>query len=189
MNCLTAGLCCIHWGWDRTSRKPWAEIDLSVLACAAGVFCLEVKGGRVQRSNGVWIYVDGSEERHPNAEGPFAQAGSASAALFKHLRFYHPRLNYWSATESSPRILSFQYAAPTSFPTSSMTSATRKPALPHTCHVWQITGMIGCCTVAWSPLLSRRAKSVRASRGVCAVHFDSGALPTVSAWLCRRTTT
>jgi hypothetical protein len=76
-------------GLGSHQRKPWAEIDF-VLVGAAGVFCLEVKGGRVQRSNGVWIYVDGSEEGHPNAEGPFAQAGSASAALFKHLRAFLP---------------------------------------------------------------------------------------------------
>lgn len=72
-------------GLGSHQRKPWAEIDF-VLVGAAGVFCLEVKGGRVQRSNGLWLYVDGAEEGHPNPEGPFAQAGSASAALFKHLR-------------------------------------------------------------------------------------------------------
>jgi hypothetical protein len=65
--------------------KPWAEIDF-VLVGPLGVFCIEVKGGRVGRKDGEWSFQDGKENIHRKREGPFEQAGGASAALFKFLR-------------------------------------------------------------------------------------------------------
>lgn len=65
--------------------KPWAEIDF-VLVGPLGVFCVEVKGGRVGRKDGEWSFQDGKENIHLKREGPFEQAGGASAALFKFLR-------------------------------------------------------------------------------------------------------
>lgn len=65
--------------------KPWAEVDF-VLVGPLGVFCIEVKGGRVARKNGEWQFQDGQEKIHLKREGPFEQAGGASAALFKFLQ-------------------------------------------------------------------------------------------------------
>jgi hypothetical protein len=65
--------------------KPWAETDF-VLIGPHGVFCIEVKGGRVARCDGEWSFQDGQERIHVKREGPFEQAGGASAALFKFLQ-------------------------------------------------------------------------------------------------------
>lgn len=66
-------------------RKPWAEADF-VLIGPSGVFCIEVKGQRVRREAGKWIYTtrDGRDSE-PKYEGPFDQAGGASSALFDYL--------------------------------------------------------------------------------------------------------
>src|SRR2546425_271075 len=65
-------------------RKPWAEIDF-VLVGPTGVYCLEVKGGRITRTEGVWTTTDREGHTRPLKESPFAQVGSASAALYKFL--------------------------------------------------------------------------------------------------------
>lgn len=61
-------------------RKPWAEIDF-VAVGPEGIFCIEVKGGRVARREGDWHFTDRNEQTTVKKEGPFAQVGSASAAL------------------------------------------------------------------------------------------------------------
>jgi hypothetical protein len=65
--------------------KPWAEIDF-VLIGPPGVFCIEVKGGRVRREDGEWIFTNARGEETRKHEGPFAQVGGASAALSNFLR-------------------------------------------------------------------------------------------------------
>ena len=71
-------------GLTNHPKKPWAEIDF-VLIGPDGVFCLEVKGGRVFRSDGQYY----TENRYGiiNAlkESPFEQVGSGSSALYKYL--------------------------------------------------------------------------------------------------------
>ena len=64
--------------------KPWAEIDF-VLIGPPGVFCLEVKGGDVQRKDGSWHFTNFHGDTTVKHEGPFEQVGSASSALFKYL--------------------------------------------------------------------------------------------------------
>ena len=66
------------------ARKPWAEIDF-VLIGPPGVFCLEVKGGRVARREGVWEFTNRHGGTSRKREGPFEQVGSGSAALRAHL--------------------------------------------------------------------------------------------------------
>lgn len=65
-------------------RKPWAEIDF-VLVGPKGVVCLEVKGGRIRREDGQWVFTNRFGHESRKAEGPFEQAGSASAALRNYL--------------------------------------------------------------------------------------------------------
>jgi len=65
-------------------RKPWAEIDF-VLIGPPGVFCLEVKGGRIAREDGAWLFTDKDDKTTAKPEGPFAQVGSAEAALAHYL--------------------------------------------------------------------------------------------------------
>ena len=71
-------------GLTSHSTKPWAEIDF-VLIGPPGVFCLEVKGGDVQRKDGRWHFTNFQGETTIKHEGPFEQVGSASSALFKYL--------------------------------------------------------------------------------------------------------
>lgn len=66
--------------------KRWAEIDFVVI-CELGMFCLEVKGGAVERRGGVW-YSNG----HELDQSPFGQVGGAESALRGHLRSNHPDL-------------------------------------------------------------------------------------------------
>ena len=66
-------------------RKPWAEADF-ILVGPAGVFVLEVKGGRIRRERGAWIYTNrNGRDSDPHAESPFEQAGSAASALYAYL--------------------------------------------------------------------------------------------------------
>ena len=65
--------------------KPWAEIDF-VLIGPEGIFCLEVKGGHVARlPNGRWQFTNHRGESNLKDEGPWAQVGSASSALYSFL--------------------------------------------------------------------------------------------------------
>ena len=72
-------------------RKPWAEIDF-VLVGPLGVFCLEVKGGRVARRDGVWEFTDRYGNVAPKREGPFEQVGPAAAQIRNFLSGKLPEL-------------------------------------------------------------------------------------------------
>lgn len=72
-------------------RKPWAELDF-VLIGPPGVLCLEVKGGRLRREAGEWVFIDRHGHEARKTEGPFEQAGSASAALRHYLLAHDGRL-------------------------------------------------------------------------------------------------
>lgn len=65
-------------------HKRWAEIDF-LLVGPDGIYCLEVKGGRISRSNGEWHFTDRNGNTTSKREGPFEQAGSAAAALRSYL--------------------------------------------------------------------------------------------------------
>jgi hypothetical protein len=73
-------------------RKPWAELDF-VLVGPDGIFCLEVKGGRIERRDGRWVFTDGSGRSNTKDEGPFEQVGSGSSALAKYLFAQLPSLH------------------------------------------------------------------------------------------------
>jgi hypothetical protein len=76
-------------GFAGHRTKPWAEIDF-VLVGPSGVYCLEVKGGRVRREEGMWVFIDRDGEETRKSEGPFAQVGSATAALKNHIFDRYP---------------------------------------------------------------------------------------------------
>jgi len=72
--------------------KPWAEIDF-VLIGPPGIFCLEVKGGRIEFKNGLWYFTDSDDNTTVKHQGPFEQVGSASAALRNYLIGKVPELS------------------------------------------------------------------------------------------------
>lgn len=67
-------------GISSPSGKPWTELDF-VLIGPPGIFCLEVKGGRVTRSNGVWGFTDHLGHTDERPKGPWDQAAAGSTAL------------------------------------------------------------------------------------------------------------
>ena len=76
----TDGYFCFHsLGIARHDRKEYAEADLVVLG-ERGLFCIEVKGGVVQRLDGVWK-IGGGDHSYNSTEGPFKQAEGARWAL------------------------------------------------------------------------------------------------------------
>jgi hypothetical protein len=72
-------------GMAAHTSKRWAEADF-VLVGPRGVYCVEVKGGRVTREAGVWRLIDASGNVNEKSEGPFEQAGGEEAALRRHLQ-------------------------------------------------------------------------------------------------------
>lgn len=66
-------------GLARHARKPWSEIDFTVVG-PLGVVLIEVKGGTVYREAAEWKVITGAGERHSLGRGPFQQVGGAEAA-------------------------------------------------------------------------------------------------------------
>ena len=79
-------------GLARHSTLPWAEIDF-VLIGPTGVFCLEVKGGRVAFKDGLWEFTNKHGEVAKKRRGPFEQVGPASSALYNYLRQQLPPID------------------------------------------------------------------------------------------------
>ncbi len=77
---------CLHsLALAKHETKRRAEIDFLLLT-RQGIFVLEVKGGRISRSNGVWTFTDRWDNSVSKNESPFDQAGSAMFSLEKEIR-------------------------------------------------------------------------------------------------------
>jgi ATP:corrinoid adenosyltransferase len=57
-------------------KKIWGECDFVILS-RAGIFVIEVKGGRVSCENGMWRFTRADGTFNTKAEGPFEQAKTA----------------------------------------------------------------------------------------------------------------
>lgn len=66
--------------------QRYGEIDFVVIVPAVGVFCLEIKGGRIACQNGVWSSKDGEDRVHILPKSPFDQAQNAMFSLQKWIR-------------------------------------------------------------------------------------------------------
>jgi Holliday junction resolvase-like predicted endonuclease len=86
-------------GLSRRAAKPYGEIDFVVLVPEGGIVCLEVKGGRVTCSDGIWYTVDKYEQQHKLKRSPFMQAREGMFALRNEL------LRYFGATHPAGRCL------------------------------------------------------------------------------------
>lgn len=69
----------------QSGTRPYGEIDFVVLIPAAGLICLEVKGGRVACKDGAWTTTDASGATFPLKRSPFSQAQDGMHALRKSL--------------------------------------------------------------------------------------------------------
>ena len=56
------------------NKVLYGETDFFAIIPGAGVFALEVKGGRVRRENGIWYFTDKYGKTNSKARGPFDQA-------------------------------------------------------------------------------------------------------------------
>lgn len=73
--------------------QPWSEIDF-VLIGPSGVYCVEVKGGRVKRVAGEWQYVDRDDRVSRDPRGPFQQVQGATQALTSYIKSSCPHLRH-----------------------------------------------------------------------------------------------
>lgn len=68
-------------GLSRRGRKPYGEVDFVVLIPRGGVFCLEVKGGRVACRDGEWETTDRNGRTERLKRSPFLQARDCMFAV------------------------------------------------------------------------------------------------------------
>ena len=61
----------------RSGTRPYGEADFVVLIPGGGVFCIEVKGGRVACKDGVWTTTDAADNTFRLKRSPFKQAEDA----------------------------------------------------------------------------------------------------------------
>jgi hypothetical protein len=66
---------------DRGRTFPYGEIDFVVLIPGAGVFCLEVKGGRIACTGGTWETTNRAGQTEVLNRSPFLQAREGMFAL------------------------------------------------------------------------------------------------------------
>lgn len=81
-----------HWivlhslGLARHEKLLFGEIDFVVLAPDYGIFSLEIKGGRVSRSDGLWEFTNRYDETNKKARGPFDQARDGMFSIMREIR-------------------------------------------------------------------------------------------------------
>lgn len=71
------------------TKQLYGEIDFVVLAPNLGIFCLEVKFGRIGRKEGVWKFTNRFGEITTATRGPFQQAREAMFSLMEAIRKQH----------------------------------------------------------------------------------------------------
>ena len=73
-------------GIENHQTVVFGEIDFLVCASNLGIFSLEVKGGRISRKDGVWIYSDKYGNNHEKVRGPFEQASEGMYSVREELK-------------------------------------------------------------------------------------------------------
>lgn len=77
---------CLHsLALAQHETKRRAEIDFLLLT-RQGIFVLEVKGGRISRKNGIWVFTDRWGNSNSKSESPFDQASTAMFSLERQVR-------------------------------------------------------------------------------------------------------
>ncbi len=69
-------------GIENHKTLIYGELDFLVLAPELGVFSLEVKGGRVRREQGMWIFTNRFGKEFTKVRGPFEQASESMYSVF-----------------------------------------------------------------------------------------------------------
>src|SRR6476660_5982357 len=58
----------------QSGTQPYGEVDFVVLIPGGGVYCLEIKGGRIACQDGAWTSTDASGHMYRLKRSPFKQA-------------------------------------------------------------------------------------------------------------------
>ena len=78
---------CLHsLSLARHVKRVYGEIDFVVLIPNEGIFCLEVKSGRVARQEGVWNYTNRYGDVSTSTIGPFRQVRDGMFSLLEAVR-------------------------------------------------------------------------------------------------------
>lgn len=73
-------------GLSNHIKRQYGEIDFVVLAPNEGIFCLEVKGGRVKCEGGIWTFIDRYGNTNTKNYSPFNQAREGMFSLLEAIR-------------------------------------------------------------------------------------------------------
>lgn len=88
-------------GLSEHVHNIFGEIDFVVI-CAEGILCIEVKGGEVSCTNGIWEFVNRYGKKDQKTEGPFQQVQGNMQSLRAYLL---KRLGKWDS------LVTCQYAS------------------------------------------------------------------------------
>ena len=88
-------------------QKVEGEIDFLII-CPKGILCIEVKGGRVERRDGIWFFKDRYGNENTKVEGPYEQVAKNMYSLIEYLK---DRLK-----NSNINISNIQFAYAVAFP-------------------------------------------------------------------------
>lgn len=87
---LPAGWVALHsLGLPNHETKIWGEADIVILS-TAGIFAIEVKGGKVSCTDGVWTFGGPDFQSYSKKEDPWTQAKSAMMAVREQLQAASP---------------------------------------------------------------------------------------------------
>lgn len=88
---------CLHsLGLARHVTRVYGEIDFVVLVPNEGIFCLEIKSGRIARQEGIWKYTNRYGDVSTSTVGPFRQAKDGMFSLLNSVREYFGSQNRFS---------------------------------------------------------------------------------------------
>lgn len=83
---------CLHsLSLARHVKRVYGEIDFVVLIPNEGIFCLEIKSGRVARQEGVWNYTNRYGDVSTSTIGPFRQVRDGMFSLLEAVRKHFGR--------------------------------------------------------------------------------------------------
>lgn len=84
---VTADWVCLHsLGLAQHVKRVYGEIDFVIFVPNEGVFCLEVKSGKVVRKEGIWTYTSRYGDVSTSTVGPFRQARDGMFSLLEAIR-------------------------------------------------------------------------------------------------------
>lgn len=116
----TGNICILHsLGLADHLNNVFGEVDYVVL-CQQGVLCIEVKGGEVSRTGGVWSFTNRYGKTDTKPEGPFEQAQGNMHSLRNVIKKYFGGDSKYASVQFACCVImpdcSFDYKGPDIIP-------------------------------------------------------------------------